>query len=68
MKLIKNSPCSRYGVGIYINERYLSDEDNIAASDEFIEQYYFDTLKNDIVVFENFMIKKFNMYKKKVKK
>ena len=33
----KNSPCSRCGVGIYNNERYLLGEDNTAASDEFME-------------------------------
>ena len=61
----KNSPCSRCGVGIYNNERYLLGEDNTAASDEFIEKHYFDILKYDIVIFESFMIeKKFNIYKK----
>ncbi len=39
------------------NERYLLDEDKTSENDEFIEKYYFDILKYDIVVFESFKIK-----------
>ena len=61
----KNSPCSRCGVGIYNNERYLLGEDNTAASDEFMENNFYEILNHEIVVFESFMIEqKFNMYKK----
>ena len=61
----KNSTCSKCGVGIYKNERYLLGASNGVISDTFVNNHLTEILNHNILLLEGFMIgRKFNLFKK----